>query len=286
MHSAIAKLVMPAMPAFLKRGWWILGLFLLLSAATVFAGQNCIDRPATATELRSALALGSRVRNALEFAGAKTAVIGRIGSDLREYGLRYSHIAFVQRDSATGRWIVVQLLNHCGTADSALFEDGLGNFFLDHPVEYEAVLVIPSPALQARIDSVLTHHIADNMHNPRYNMIANAHATQFQNSNQWVLESLALALAWDGQINGRDDAQRYLFASGYRAGVLQIGPGKRLGARIFAANVSFADHPMSAFSSNRFEVVTAESVLSFMKRVDPLSAQQILRLDGVARVAR
>lgn len=262
----------------------VFAVFALCLCRPALAGQTCTEAAITPGELRSALALGSRVRDTLNASGAKVALIGRIGADLGEYGLRYSHVGFVQRDDITGRWRVVHLLNRCGTAESALFEEGLGAFFLDHPKQYEAILLLPTPAEQARIAAVLSRHAADTLYDPHYNMIANAHATRFQNSNQWVLESLAMALAADGTVATREDAQRFLYSAGYRPGVLHIGLGKRLGARMFAANVSFSDHPIDALANSSFEVVTVESVLSFMKRIDPASTQQVVRLTGNNRV--
>ncbi len=255
---------------------------LLCLCPAAIAGQTCSDEPVTALELRSALVLGSRVRDRLNASGATAALIGRIGADLREYGLRYSHVGFVQRDTAGGSWRVVHMLNRCGTAESALFEEGLAMFFLDHPKQYEAVLLLPSAAVQREIVRVLAPHTAALLFDRHYSMIANAHATSLQNSNQWVLESLAQAMSPEGEIVTRNDAQAFLNAAGYQPGILHIGLGKRLGARLFAANVSFSDHSYDALANSRFEVVTVESVLSFMRARDQSSTQQVVRLAGGA----
>jgi hypothetical protein len=43
-------------------------------------------------------------------------LIGRVGSDLSEHGLRYSHAGYAWRDNPKGRWLVTHLLNRCGRA--------------------------------------------------------------------------------------------------------------------------------------------------------------------------
>src|SRR5688572_19591228 len=129
----------------------ILVIALLLSSTAVYAGRECVEKPLGPEAVRKGLRLAAQVREQLDRSDARIALVGRVGSDLSRHGLRYSHAGLIQRDHPAGRWIVVHALNACGTTGSALFEEGLGNFFFDDPFLYEAIVVVPSARLQQRL---------------------------------------------------------------------------------------------------------------------------------------
>jgi hypothetical protein len=241
-----------------------------------FAGRACEVRNASGATLVSAMTLAEKTRDALEQSGAQVAFLARVGQDLSSYGLRYSHLAFAWRDHPQGRWLVVHELNQCGTDTSDLFNEGLGNFFLDDLFAYEAKIVIPSPESQARIAQVLSADVAERMHSPRYNMLAFPFSSMYQNSNQWVLETYAassdpLAAA------DRTAAQGWLKLAGYQPRTIRVWTGKRLGARIFTANIAFDDHPLGRRVAGQIDTVTVESVLDFVKRRDPQAREMIVQ---------
>ena len=128
--------------------------FLLALAAAsggVMAGGACSDAPPTPDSVRKGLQLALKTFQALDQSGEKIALIGRVGSDLSKHKLRYSHIGMVWRDHPKGRWSVVHMLNQCGTANSALYDEGLGNFFNDDPFAYEPIVVFPGADSQERL---------------------------------------------------------------------------------------------------------------------------------------
>jgi len=247
-------------------------LFLLLllacSVNAANAGRGCDVKKPGAQNFISAIRLAENTRSALEASNAQVAMIGRVGQDLSAYGLRYSHVAYVWRDHPKGRWLVVHELNRCGTASSALYDQGLANFFLDDLYAYEAVILIPSPQSQARIAAALTSNLANRMHQPHYNMLAYPFSTEYQNSNQWVLETYAVS-AGEGRIEDRARAQAWLTYAGYAPSTLLIPATKRLGARLFSANISFDDHPFARRAAGRIDTVTVESILSFVRQREP-----------------
>ena len=199
---------------------------------------------------------------------ADVAIIARVGQDLSKYHLRYSHAALV-RHEADGRWRVLHELNQCGTAESDLFEEGLGNFFMDDPFALETMILIPTPELQKKLRSVMASGQARQLHQKRYNMLAFAYSTLYQNSNQWVLEVLAAAHASEVIINQRTQAQAWLKLADYQAETLHIPALTRLGARVFRANVSFDDHPMDRRMAGLIDTVTVESIGRFLQTRDP-----------------
>lgn len=257
-------------------------LFALLCLITLHtgaqAGSACIEKLPTPESVRNALDLALSARNALDESGAQVALIARVGQDLSKYHLRFSHIGIVWRDHPEGRWLLVHELNECGTARSALFNEGLGNFFLDNMHAYETQIVIPGDALQQRIVQLLRGSTARSLHEPQYNMLAFPYSTKYQNSNQWTLEMLAAANASGVQINNREQAQAWLKLAGYQPTTLEIPTFTRLGGRIFRANIAFDDHPFERRMAGHIDTVTVESVVNFIETRDPQAREINLAL--------
>lgn len=241
----------------------------LAAALPAHAGQACRDEPLGVDEVRRSLDLAQRTFAALDASGASVAIVARAGQDLSQYGLEYSHMGIVVRDHAAGRWTVVHELNACGTADSDLFVEGVGNFFLTDLYRYRAQVVIPGPDLQARVAALAAGRTARRLHEPHYNMLSYVYSTRYQNSNQWVLETLAAASAPAGAVETRAEAQAWLKAQGYRVPTVDIPAVTRLGARMFRANVTFDDHPFDRRMAGQIDTVTTNAVLNFVRGRDP-----------------
>jgi hypothetical protein len=252
-------------------------LLLACALGVAHAGTACQPKKNDADTFIKAVRLAEQTRTNLEASGAQVALIARVGRDLSRYRLRYSHMAFVVHDHPKGEWIVVHELNECGTDRSGLYDQGLANFFLDDLFAYDAALLIPSPASQARLVQLLATRVPQQLHSRRYNMLAYAYSTQYQNSNQWVLETYAAASS-EFPIQERAQAQGWLRMAGYRPLTVHVSAGERLGARMFSANVSFDDHPFARRMAGQIDTVTVESVLSFVRQREPGARQQLITL--------
>jgi hypothetical protein len=238
---------------------------LFVCTAAAHAGQQCADKPMSIDEVRKSLDLAERSQRTLDASGAQVAIIARVGQDLSRYGLRYSHVGLAWRDHPAGRWVVVHLLNDCGTAQSALYNDGLGNFFLTELFQYNAEILLPAPAVQQRLAQMLASRAPRRMHQPSYNMLAYAFSTRYQNSNQWVLEMVAAASAAPGEVETREEAQRWLRQAGFAPGTVQIDAATRLGARMFRANVAFDDHPFGQRMAGEIDTITVDAIERFLR---------------------
>jgi hypothetical protein len=239
------------------------GFALALALATANAGQTCEQKAPDAQAVARGLSLASRVEQHLKGTGAQVVLIARVGQDLREYGQRYSHLGFAYLDG--DKWRVAHKLNDCGTDHGALYRQGLGEFFLDTPFDYEAGIVVPTPEVQARLLAVLRdNQRLGQMHTPAYSMVAYAWSQQYQQSNQWALETLAMAQ--EPAATDRVRAQAWLKLHGYEPATLRLSTFKRLGARVTSANVAFDDHPDAQRYSGRIATVTADSVLLWVAR--------------------
>ena len=249
----------------LLAGVVLAGLILALAIATApaHAGQTCEQKAPDTQAISRGLALASRVEQHLKGAGADVVVIARVGQDLREYGQRYSHLGFAYRDGDV--WRVVHKLNECGTDTSAIFRQGLGEFFLDDPFDYEAGIVVPKPEVQAHLLAVLRDNgRLSRLHTPDYSMLAYVWSKKYQQSNQWALETLAMAE--DADASSRDRAQSWLNLKGYKPATIHLSTFQRLGARVTQANIAFDDHPDKYRYSGRIYTVTAASVFLWLER--------------------
>jgi hypothetical protein len=244
----------------------VLAASLLGSAA--HAGNACEEKKPQASDFIQGMALAQRTRAALEQTDAQVVLIARVGQDLSKYGVRYSHMAYAWRDHPQGRWLVVHELNQCGTATSNLFNEGLGNFFLDGMFAYEARIVVPGAAVQQRLAAMLASNTPQRMHAARYNMLAYPFKTAYQNSNQWLLESWAAAMS-DFPVTDRTQAQAWLKLANYQPITLHIPTMTRLGGRMFRANIAFDDQPFDRRMAGQIDTVTVESVVRFVHQVDP-----------------
>jgi hypothetical protein len=244
----------------------------LLFAASCFAsvshaGQACEEKAADPQSVASGMALAASTSKALDASGASVVLLARAGQDLSKYGLTYSHLGFAYRETVGGKpvWRILHKLNHCGTALAALYRQGLGEFFLDRPYRYEAAFAALSPDLQARLLPLLKDNARIGVLNqPRYSMVAYAWGQTYQQSNQWAVETMAVAA--EPAVVDRKQAQAWMQLKAYEPTTLKLGPLTRLGARATAANVAFDDHPSDKRFSDRIETVTVDSVFAWLQR--------------------
>lgn len=232
------------------------------------AGRPCEDKPLLPQQITQGMNLAQATATQLDASGAEVVVLARAGQDLGKYGLQWSHLGFAYRDTSTGKpvWRVLHKLNHCGTARADLYRQGLGEFFLDRPHRYEAAYVKLRPELATALLPLLRDNArAQALHERRYNMVAYAWATTYQQSNQWALETLALAAA-PQTVRTRADAQSWLGSQGYRPTDLRLGTAERLGARISRANIAFDDHPNGKRFGGHIETITVDSVFAWLPR--------------------
>ncbi|MEO5687658.1 MAG: DUF2145 domain-containing protein [Burkholderiaceae bacterium] len=282
------------------------GALALVSVTAALAGQTCDTTPPDTASMTRALGLAERLQRSLDATNAQVVIVARAGQDLRKYGLQWSHLAFAYREemptavtsedrsdtlgsagaamidglparrTARSTWRIAHKLNQCGTAEAAVFRQGLAEFFLDMPFRYEAAYVVPNPELQAALLQVL---IDDQRlvqwHTPAYSVVAYPWSTRYQQSNQWALETLAGSL--DPAANTRERAQAWLQLHDYQPSVLHIDALTRLGGRMTRANVAFDDHPNAKRFSDHIETVTVESMFAWLQRTQLAGTPTVVR---------
>jgi hypothetical protein len=248
----------------------------LLLAPHANAGRSCEAKKPSPQTIERGLTLAAKTLEALNASGNTVVVLARAGQDLSKYGVRYSHLglAWQQPDGQGGTtWRVLHKLNDCGTADASIYRQGLGEFFLDDLWRFEAAWVAPTPEVQARLLALLQQPAPSiSLHHKPYSVVSYVWGRKYQQSNQWAIETLALAM--EPQVRTREQAQAWLQFKGYEPTVLKLGPLTRLGGRVGSANVAFDDHPNEKRFSDRIETVTVDSVFAWLQHAQLAPAGQ------------
>ncbi|MDQ5897415.1 MAG: hypothetical protein QG612_1501 [Pseudomonadota bacterium] len=236
----------------------------LLTSLPAQAGRGCETKPVSVETLVRSLALAERTARWLDARGADVVLLARRGQNLDAYGVQWSHLGYAYRDERAKAWRVVHKLNHCGTAESAIYRQGLAEFFSDDLYRFEAGVQVLSPEAQKALRPLLQDNgRATMLHEPRYSMVAFPWSTRYQQSNQWALETLALAM--EPSASDRARAQAWLQFKGYVPATLRIDAMKRLGARVGSAHIAFDDHPSAQRFADRIDTVTVDSVFRFVQ---------------------
>lgn len=244
-------------------------------AGAARAGRSCENKPPAVDAIQRSMALAEHTARQLDQSGAQVVVLARMGQNLSEYNIRYSHLGLAYRD-ADNKWRVVHKLNQCGTSHASVYRQGLGEFFLDDLYKYEAAVVIPKPEVQAKLLPMLKHNARlAQLNTPEYSMVAYPWAQTYQQSNQWAIETLAMAQEPAAQT--RERAQAWLQLQNYQPTTLRISALKRLGGRLTAANIAFDDHPSEKRFSDRIETVTVDSVFAWLNRSGLGGPVQVIR---------
>ncbi|MBO9651406.1 MAG: DUF2145 domain-containing protein [Variovorax sp.] len=275
--SRTRRLLKGAVQAILTAAAVVLaGVFLF--PLNAHAGRSCEQGRPTAATIVKGMQLAERTSQQLDASGAKVVLLARAGQDLSKYGLRYSHLGLAYK-TADGNWRVVHKLNQCGTAVATVYRQGLGEFFLDDLFRYEAAWIVPTSAVQAQLLAALNEPPAriTRLNTASYSIVSYAWGHKYQQSNQWVVETMAGAME-PGTIVNRDQAQAWLHFKGYEPTTLHLGPLTRLGGRLGSANVAFDDHPNEKRFTDRIETVTVDSVFAWMPRAGFGAAPVVLKL--------
>ncbi len=265
---------------------WLVPLLLSLTLL-VLAGSSfgaCKTKPLSGAAFNKATQMGLQLLQTLELHQPEIALVGRVGSDLSGYGLTYSHMGIVRRDHPAGKWVFTHLLNHCKQSSSSLYEEGLITFFTDSPFRYQAILVIPKPALQKELSRLIKSGAASDLHEEKYSVLANPFSTKYQNSNQWILELLSVAKSIFLPADQRQNALQLAKDFGYQPERVKIGFFKQLGAAIFSPNVRFDDHSDGAVQNGIYPFVSVRSVIRFLKQNSDISLISELKLKRANRL--
>jgi hypothetical protein len=262
----------------------VLFFFALLILQPAFAGTQCSEKTAGPRALATAAESAQRVLKQLEQKNDSVALLARHGTDLKKYGLHYSHVGFVVRDHADGKWTVVHLLNQCGSSRSDIYAQGLVNFFLDDLQSQDARIVWLKPEITERLSATLKTEASTTLFDPDYNVIARYDSKQYQNSTAWALDILSAAQLPVNNQPRRSNAQAMQKAQGFAPDTIHIDYTKRILGGLFSANTVFTDHSVGARLSGEYKVVTVRSIFRYLEQINAIEQQWEWRDNVEARI--
>lgn len=256
---------LPALHRLLLSCWLVL-LILLCSASPAFASGSCSLKEVPVDKIRTGLQASSTLEKWLNSSGAQVAIIARQGQSLAKYGIQFSHAAFAIKDPATHQWTVYHQLNECPRDTSAIYEEGLGMFFMNDPESFLAAAVIPTREVQNKLIHLLKQPSAlKAMHDSRYSAVAYPFATENQNSNGWLLELFAQAMSPEN-VNNRENAQQWLKDHHYQPATIRVSGIKRFMANHLVGNISLNGQPQALLNKGELWINSADETLNFIAK--------------------
>lgn len=193
------------------------------------------------------VALAKNVERTLAAAGARVAIISRVGRDPAELpaGIDFTHVAFAVYSMITttdGQTVP-------GYAIYNLYQDSeqpqVSELEQDYPIDYFAPvfelksgIIIPTVDLQRRLLATIFSERYVRLHNPAYSVFANPFETRYQNCTGFVLNVIQAA------IYDTDDAQRLRADTRayFEPQRIDIGGLDLLLGRMFMPEVRVDDH--------------------------------------------
>lgn len=225
--------------------------------------QLDVQQTPRAGSVLDAARLAEQTYHALDRLGQDIVLIARMGQNLSQFGLKYSHLGFAVRGLRRGEWAVMHLLNAEDGTKSGIYQEGMVNFYSDQPYRFEAALISLPTHTQARLREVLLNH-GKALHCPQYSLTAYPWNLDVQNSNQWVLEVLACALQPRDAELTRQQAQRWLSEHGYEPSTLHIGLPTQWAGPLLRDSIRFTDQPDAERREGRVQTVTVDSVVNWL----------------------
>ncbi|MEW7849044.1 DUF2145 domain-containing protein [Massilia aurea] len=251
-------------------------LLLLCASGSAWAGFPTFcerSRDIGALEQDRVLRFAGVVKQELDRADGKVALIARAGTDLSRFNLVYSHAGVALRDRPGSPWAVRQLYYACDEARPHIFDQGIAGFALgaDAPGKgHIALLFLPEQDSASLERAARDKPLALALLAGKYSANAYAYGTKYQNCNQWVAE--LLASAW-GSPAGREDARKHaqdwLRANDYVPGPVRVPSHFTMFAGQFVPLVHVDDHPVEDLHALSLQVSVPASIEAFVQRRAP-----------------
>ena len=221
-----------------------------------------------------------KIEDDLANRGARVAIVFRSGDKRSALpkGISYTHGAFwVYRTIATadGRllhgYAVYNLFAGDGKAwpklESRLQQDWPFDFTLGTAVD-DVAIIVPTPEMQRRILTLIDSPAYEALHNPRYSLISNPLASEYQNCNGFMLDVVAAA-AWD--TTSKDQIRANLKAH-FKPSPIKVDLIKRMLAPLADERIKLDDQ------HGVIETATFESMAAFMHDNHLSDAEYVLKL--------
>jgi hypothetical protein len=264
------------------------------------SGTACANTQMGVQGYQKAAQLSTKVLNYLEKKHArsqtKVVLLGRAGSNSPSERFRkkvsqywnYTHGGLAYRNHPDGKWTVVHLLNDCGKT-SSIYAQSMMKFFMDDPHAYRTVIGIPSMKIQNQLETIIVERNMAKVvfNNSVYSSVSNPFNTQRQNSNEYILDTLVLAYAYEQgatDIFTREQAKDYMLEHDLKKhvnaeqvkvkGLESFGMALGFGPK----NATLDDHPRSERKNGTVNMVSVGTLLEFLSNTGHLQSSSELAL--------
>jgi hypothetical protein len=196
------------------------------------------------------VAFAKKVERTLADKGARVAILARMGrpaSELPE-GMHFTHVGFAVYSEITtsdGRKVPGYAIYNLYQKDD---RPETSDLVQDYPVDFfagvaqlEAGIIVPSATLQQRLLDTIASPTYQELHDPRYSVIANPYTLGRQNCTEFVLDVVNAAIYQTSDIKKIKASEQAYFV----AQPVNVNPFKLLLGSMFSAEVSTSDQPGS-----------------------------------------
>lgn len=249
------------------------------------AASNFCDRAhqLTAAQQDRILRFAGVVREELAAVNSDTVLISRSGLDLSRFQIRYSHAAIAWRDEDKV-WTARQLYYACEEERPRIFDQGMAGFAMgiDNPsLGYISIVKLPEQAAQSLRQAALDKPRALRLLAATYSANAYVYALNYQNCNQWVMETLAAG--W-GDLPDGDDlrarAQLWLKQAHYAPEPTAVNSHWLMFASSFVPLLHLDDHPVEDRYALKLKISLPATVETFVHEQYPDSERVEICHDG------
>lgn len=255
----------------------ILFLMLQVRAGSVYGGvAGACDEPPplTISQKDRLIRFAALVKAHLQASGYSVALVARSGTDLDYFDQRYSHAGISLQSSRNTPWSVRQLYYDCDQAKPQVFDQGLTGFVLgvNNPEHsYVSLLLLPPAQGQAVEQITLSNPHALELLGSDYSANAYAFGARYQNCNQWVIETLAVA--WGGLTRTdnsggtlRQQAQDWLKQQAYEPTRFDLRVWPLMWLSHLIPWIRHDDHPPADLAQYVFRVSMPPSIEAFVRQ--------------------
>lgn len=255
------------------------------AAAGSSAASNFCDRAhqLTAGQQDRILRFAAVVREELAAAKTDTVLISRSGLDLSRFNIRYSHAAIAWRDDDKV-WTARQLYYACEEERPRIYDQGMAGFAMgiDNPtLGYISIVELPPEPAQMLKEAALDKQRVLRLLAATYSANAYAYGLNYQNCNQWVMETLAAG--WGQLADGpdlRERAQLWLQHAHYAPEPTPVNSHWLMFASGFVPLLHLDDHPDEDRYALKLKISLPSTVESFVHEQYPGSERVEICHDG------
>ena len=252
----------------------ILFLFVLFIIPLYSVGSVCKPEIKTKEETIKILNLTGEVINYLEDSNAELAFIARKNDE--NHGVSYTHMGIAWKNDKN-KWIVTNLLQSCDSQiELSTYDDGMALFFTPVPI-YDSKILIPSKETQRELKEAIINKEIERFKGNIYTINSNPWSDKYQNCVQYILEAYTYVKSGK-RMRTRRDVMNWYAVKGFRPQKIKVNVLERVLGPVVTKNVRFDDHK-NRKKNDEIEVATAETVMAFIKKLEPESIIHEIKLE-------